>query len=173
MKKLYASVFATVLFLDQITKLRARARFSGPDGQPDYSAYIPVIGDWFHLRLVYNYGSAWGLRPQEILPFLHPVLFFILITAVAISLFVFYYRSLAPHEKAGRMGIILIITGAVGNNLIDRPLFHKVTDFIDVGIPGVYPRFPVFNIADTAVTVGILLLFLAPFFSRKKKSHAG
>jgi signal peptidase II len=166
--RLHAAVLATVLFLDQITKLWARARFSGPDGHPDYAAHIAVLGDWFHLRLVYNYGASFGMRPQEILPFLHPVLFFVLLTLAAIALLVAYYRRMEPGDNAGRLALVLVLSGAIGNNLIDRPIFHKVTDFIDVGIPGVHPRFPVFNIADAAVTIGILLLFLAPLFARKK-----
>jgi signal peptidase II len=165
--RLHASVLVAVLFLDQVTKLWARARFSGPDGQPDYGAHIAVLGDWLHLRLVYNYGASFGMRPQEILPFLHPVLFFILLTLAAVVLLAAYYRKMEPDDKAGRLALVLVLSGAIGNNLIDRPIFHKVTDFIDVGIPGLYPRFPVFNIADTAVTVGIMLLFLAPLFRRK------
>jgi signal peptidase II len=168
--RLHAAVLAAVVFLDQVTKQWARARFSGPDGQPDYGAHIAMLGDWLHFRLIYNYGASFGMRPQELLPFLHPVLFFILLTLGAIALLVTYYRKLEPQDKAGRLGIVLILSGAIGNNLIDRPIFHKVTDFIDVGIPGVYPRFHVFNIADSAVTIGILLLFLAPLFARKKPS---
>ena len=166
--RLHALVFALVLILDQLTKYWARARFSGPDGQPDYGNVIPVLGDWLQFRLVYNFGSAWGLRPQELLPFLHPVLFFTIITVVAIALLLIYYRNMVSTDNAGRLGLVLILTGAVGNNLIDRPIFHKVTDFIYVGIPDVYTRFPIFNIADSAVTIGILLIFIAPLFAHKK-----
>ncbi|MCD6023772.1 MAG: lspA [Fibrobacteria bacterium] len=170
--RLHAAVLAAVVFFDQITKQWARARFTGQGGQPDYDAHIAVLGDWLHLRLVYNYGASFGMRPQEILPFLHPVAFFALITLAAIVLLLLYYRKLEPRDKAGRLAIVLVLSGAIGNNLIDRPIFHKVTDFIDVGMPGVHPRFPVFNVADAAVTTGILLLFLAPLFLRKKNPAA-
>jgi signal peptidase II len=170
--RLHAIVFAAVLLLDQLTKLWARARFSGPDGQPDYGSFIPVLGDWLHFRLVYNYGAAFGMKPQNILPFLPPPVFFALLTVAAIALFTAYYRRLGPQDGAARLGITLILAGAVGNNLIDRPTLHKVTDFIDAGIPGLYPRFPVFNIADCAVSIGIVLLFLAPLFSRGKPPAA-
>jgi signal peptidase II len=165
--RLHASVFAVVLFLDQITKWWARARFSGPDGQPDATAFIPVLGDWFHLRLVYNYGAAFGTTPQSLVPFLNPTVFFVIFSLVAIACLGFYYYRLGAKENIARLGVLLILAGAVGNNLLDRPFFHKVTDFIDVGIPDVHPRFPVFNIADTAVTIGIILIFMAPLLTRK------
>jgi signal peptidase II len=162
----HAAIFTVVLALDQLTKWWARARFSLPNGEPDYNAFIPVLGDWLHLRLVYNYNTAFGLQPQNLLPFLNPVVFFTLLTLAAIALFVLYYRRLGPEEKASRLGIALILSGAVGNNLIDRLTLYKVTDFIDVGIPGVSPRWPVFNIADSSVCIGIGLFLVSALFAR-------
>lgn len=165
--RLHAAVFVAGLLLDQITKYWARARFSLPGGEPDYFDTIPVLGEWLQFRLVYNSGAAFGLQPQNILPFLHPVVFFAVLSAAAIVLFAFYYRRLGPDEGPSRLGIALILSGAFGN-LIDRLWMHKVTDFIDAGIPGVYPRWPVFNIADGAVSIGLLLLIFAPMFTRRK-----
>lgn len=162
-----AIVPAVVLILDQATKFWARTRFSLPDGEPDYNAFIPVIGDWLHLRLVYNYGAAFGMRPQNVLPFLHPVLFYVLFSAAAIVFLSLYYRRLGTGENSARLGILLILSGAVGN-LIDRIALHRVTDFLDVGIPGFSPRWPVFNIADSSVCIGIALLIIPPFFARRE-----
>ena len=61
----HIAVFTVSLVLDQLTKWWARARFSLPDGEPDYHNYISVIGDWFHLRLVYNHGAAFGLDDED------------------------------------------------------------------------------------------------------------
>lgn len=163
-------VFIVSLVLDQITKWWARARFSLPDGQPDYHNYISVLGDWFHLRLVYNHGAAFGLKPHEILPFLHPMSFYVVFSLIAIALLSLYYRKLGPSEPSARLGIAFILSGAVGNNLIDRLAMHKVTDLFDVGIPGFYPRWPVFNIADSAVTIGLALLIIPSFFPRREQT---
>lgn len=162
----HVAVFAIMLIADQLTKWWARARFSLPGGEPDYNEYIRVLGDWFHLRLVYNHGAAFGLKPHEFLPFLHPMSFYVVFSLLAIVLLSLYYRKLGPGEPAARLGISLILSGAVGNNLIDRLVMHKVTDLFDVGIPGFYPRWPVFNIADSAVTIGLALLIIPPFFAR-------
>jgi signal peptidase II len=163
----HAAIFLITLGLDQITKWWARARFSLPDGEPDYNNYIAVLGDWFHLRLVYNHGAAFGLKPHAILPFLHPMMFYVIFAIAAIILLSIYYRKLGPSEPSARLGIALILSGAVGNNLIDRLAMHKVTDFLDVGIPGFYPRWPVFNIADSAVFIGLAFLIIPPFLTRR------
>jgi signal peptidase II len=168
----HAIIFVVALALDQITKWWARARFSLPGGEPDYNDTIAVLGDWLHLRLVYNHGAAFGLRPHEILPFLHPMSFYVGFSLIAIVLLSIYYRKLGKGEPAARLGISLILSGAVGNNLIDRLAMHKVTDFLDAGIPGFYPRWPVFNIADSAVTIGLALLIIPPFFEKKKSEIA-
>jgi signal peptidase II len=164
----HVAVFTVSLALDQLTKWWARASFSLPNGEPDYHNYIAVLGDWFHLRLVYNHAAAFGLKPHSILPFLHPMSFYVVFSVIAIVLLSVYYRKLGPSEPSARLGIALILSGAVGNNLIDRLAMHKVTDFIDVGIPGFFPRWPVFNIADSAVSIGLALLIIPPFFAKSK-----
>ena len=166
----HAAIFAAVVLFDQITKYWARARFSLPGGEPDYGAFIPVIGEWLQFRLVYNFGAAFGMQPQKILPFLHPAVFFTALSALAVVLFGVYYRKLGRQHAVERLGIVFVLAGAVGNNLLDRPIFHKVTDFIDIGIPGVHPRFPVFNIADISVCTGIGLLIFISLFSRGPQS---
>jgi signal peptidase II len=163
----HAAVFTAALLLDQATKIWARARFSLPAGEPDYSESLRVIGDWLQFRLVYNHGAAFGMKPHALLPFLHPMFFYVAFSLVAIVLLSTYYRKLGRGEGAARMGIALILSGAVGNNLIDRLFMHKVTDFIDAGIPNFAPRWPVFNIADSAVSIGLVLLIVGPMFTRK------
>jgi signal peptidase II len=163
----HAAVFTAALLLDQLTKVWARGRFSLPGGEPDYSDSIRVIGEWLQFRLVYNHGAAFGMKPHSLLPFLHPMFFYVAFSLVAIVLLSVYYRKLGREEGGARLGIALILSGAVGNNLIDRLFMHKVTDFIDAGIPGYAPRWPVFNIADSAVSIGLVLLIFAPMFARK------
>ena len=158
---------AGMLALDQATKHWTRLRFSLPDGNPDYSQSLPVLGDWIQFRLVYNVGAAFGMKPQGVLPFLSPTVFYAIFSLAAMTFLAIYYRRLKPAEWASRLAVILILAGAVGN-LVDRLRFHKVTDFIDVGIPGVTPRWPTFNVADSCVCVGMGILLLFPFFFKNR-----
>lgn len=168
---LHGTLFILVILADQITKYWVRLRYSLPGGEPDYFLSTPVIGDWLQFRLVYNHGAAFGTKPQSLLPFLSPMVFFMIFTVIAIGCLAYYYYRLGAREKTARLGVLLILAGAVGN-LIDRMAMQKVTDFIDAGIPGVSPRWPVFNIADSSVCIGILLMLLPPFFSGKKENPA-
>jgi signal peptidase II len=153
------------LVADQVTKYAARAHYSLPDGTPDYFKVTQVAGEWLQFRLVYNSGAAFGMKPQSVLPFLHPTLFFALFSTVAIGVLFYYYRKLSAVEGWQKTGVALILSGAFGN-LIDRLMLHKVTDFIDVGLPG-GARWPTFNIADSCVCVGVGLILAAPLFLRK------
>jgi signal peptidase II len=158
-----------VLGLDQASKYWARVRFSLPNGEPDYFQSIPVLGNWLEFRLVFNSGAAFGMKPQNILPFLHPTLFYVIFSLAAIVFLAVYYRKLGGEDQSSRLGVILILAGAFGN-LIDRLAFHRVTDFIDAGIPGFHPRWPTFNVADSSVCIGMALLLLAPLWAAKRKS---
>ncbi len=164
-------LLAGILALDQATKFWARMRFSLPGGQPDYAQSLAIVGDWVRFRLVYNTGAAFGMRPQNVLPFLSPTWFYALFSLAAIVFLAVYYRRLGPGEAATRLGVVLILAGAIGN-LVDRLCFHRVTDFIDVGIPGLFPRWPTFNVADSSVCIGMALLLLLPLWARRTAAHA-
>ena len=78
---------------DQLTKLWALARFTNETGAPNHE-YINVVGEFIRFGLVFNKGAAFSSRPQDLLPFLPPVVFFILISVVAaVVLFIFYRAS--------------------------------------------------------------------------------
>jgi signal peptidase II len=168
---LHGSLFLLVVLVDQLTKYWVRLRYSLPTGEPDYYLSTPVIGEWLQFRLVYNHGAAFGTKPQSLLPFLSPMVFFTIFTIIAMGCLAYYYYRLGAREKTARLGVLFILAGAVGN-LIDRMVMHKVTDFIDAGIPGFSPRWPVFNVADSSVCVGIALMLIPPFFGRKQEEPA-
>ena len=155
-----AALLLATLALDQWTKWLARVRFGLPGGEPDYFKVKQVIGEWLQLRLVYNTGAAFGMRPQQLIPWLNPTLFYALFSAVAIGFLIFLYRRVPRGDTWQKAGITLILSGAFGN-LIDRMRFDKVTDFIDVGIPGYAWRWPTFNIADSCVCIGVAMLVFA------------
>jgi signal peptidase II len=160
-----AALLVITLALDQWTKFLARAHFGYPDGEPDYFKIKHVIGEWVQLRLIYNTGAAFGMNPQQLLPFLDPTLFYLLFSTVAIGFLLYLYRKLPREDASQKSGITLILSGAFGN-LIDRIHIQKVTDFIDVGIPGYPWRWPTFNIADGCVCVGVAMILISSWITR-------
>ncbi len=104
---------------------------------------MSVAGDLLRITLVHNPGAAFGLLPK------HTTLFLALATAVAVALgWVLVGRR---QWFASRAGLALLWAGTVGN-LIDRYRWGHVVDFLQV------PHWPVFNIADSALVVGALLI---------------
>ena len=105
---------------------------------------IPPLKDIFVLTHITNSGAAFGLFPQASLVFTFVAL------AVSVAI-VFYYRSIPAGEWLVRMSLGLQLGGAIGN-LIDRLRFGSVVDLL-------YVRFwPVFNVADSAIVCGVVLL---------------
>jgi signal peptidase II len=155
------------LGVDQYTKLLARIHFGTPGGEPDYEKVKPILGEWLQFRLIYNTGAAFGMRPQQVLPFLNPTLFYALFSLAAIAFLAFMYRKIPREDYWQKAGLTLIFSGAIGN-LIDRLRFHKVTDFIDVGIPGISTRWPTFNIADSCVCVGVGIILFSSWLPRSR-----
>jgi len=134
------AAFLTAAFLvtalDQISKLIILQTLS-----PGQS--IPVIRSFFHLTLVHNTGIAFGLFRQ------HPEVLFALITASIIVLF-FVGISAAKNDRTSLVCFAFILGGAAGNWL-DRVRHEAVIDFFDFRI------WPVFNLADAAITLGVVL----------------
>lgn len=133
----------TVLFLDQLSKFYIQK--SLVIGQ-----LIPVLGDFFRITYLKNPGVAFGLFPGQ-------RLFFILVTFVIIVLLFTYLRR---ARRAGiwlNLSLSLILGGALGN-LIDRLRIGEVIDFLDFGF-GPH-RWPAFNLADSAISVGVGMLLI-------------
>lgn len=151
---------------DQLTKLWALARFTNETGAPNHEI-INVIGELARFQLVFNKGAAFSSRPQDLMPFLPPWLFFLLISVVAAVVLFWFYRSIDKRDYLSRLGVVMIIGGAIGN-FIDRMRLQMVVDFIDCDfLDFIMTRFPTFNVADSFVTVGVALVILSPVILRK------
>lgn len=151
---------------DQLTKLWALDRFTNETGAPNHEV-INVIGELARFQLVFNKGAAFSSRPQDLMPFLPPWLFFLLISVVAAVVLFWFYRSIDKRDYLSRLGVVMIIGGAIGN-FIDRMRLQMVVDFIDCDFPDfIMTRFPTFNVADSFVTVGVALVILSPVILRK------
>ena len=117
--------------------------------------------------LVFNKGAAFSSRPQDLMPFLPPWLFFLLISVVATIVLLWFYKSIDKRDWMSRLGVVMILGGAVGN-FIDRMRLSMVVDFIDCDFPDfIMTRFPTYNVADSFVTVGVAIVILSPIILKK------
>lgn len=148
----YSAITLGVLLLDAWTKWLVHARIGLYDA-------IPVIPDLFDLVHVRNTGAAFGIganADSRLVPFL--------LNGGAIAVFcvvlAYAYRT-AATERMLQVALHLILGGAIGN-LIDRFRLGYVVDFLDfyVTIGGERHQWPAFNIADSAICIGIALLFV-------------
>jgi len=145
------------------------ARFAGPAGIPTGET-MPIVGDLLRFTLAYNQGAAFSSTPQAIVPWLHPTLFFGILTLAALAGLVWFYRSLPQSDWLSRLGAALIVSGALGN-FVDRLRLHKVVDFIDCDFPdALMSRWPTFNLADSWVTLGVVCVLIGPIVF--KQLHA-
>lgn len=126
-----------------------------------------------NLALVYarNKGGAWGLLQDEHEAVRLP--FFLVISVAAVVFIVSLYRKLQPGQTALKWGLPLVLGGALGN-LIDRIRYRHVVDFIDAYYTsgGREHHWPTFNVADIAIVVGVGLMAVDMFQSRKAKKVA-
>lgn len=144
-----------VVVLDQASKQWAEAVL--PHGP------IEVLS-WFNFTLAYNRGAAFSFLAdaggwQRY--------FFLGIGVVAVVVIVVWLWRLQTHERFTAAGLSLILGGAVGN-LIDRALYGHVVDFIDWHYDGWH--WPAFNIADSAITLGAVLVVLASLRGGKDRT---
>lgn len=148
------AVSLTVIFLDQISKSWI---------EHDVSLYqsLQVIPNFFHITHIKNTGGAFGILSD--VKGLYFKTFFILFTFLTIGVVGFFYSKLKPNQNAPALGIALIIGGAIGN-LIDRIRLGGVIDFIDVHYYSLH--WPAFNVADSAITIGSVLLGVLIFFKK-------
>lgn len=136
-----------VLLLDLITKWMVT-------GSMALGQSIPVVGDVVRLTYIRNPGAAFGLHLGE---YSRP--FFIVVTLLALVFLGWMYARSPSVELLRRSALALLLAGAVGN-LVDRLRWSEgVVDFMDVGLGDL--RWPVFNVADSAITVGAILLAVA------------
>lgn len=123
---------------------------------------IPVIGDVLQITSHRNYGAAWGMLQNQM------IFFYIITIVVLIALIYFYYKEAADNLLM-QCGLMLIFAGAIGN-FIDRLFRGNVVDFIDTKI--INYDFPIFNVADSCLTIGVFILLYELLFNQKEeKSH--
>jgi signal peptidase II len=169
------NISLVVVLIDQVSKLLVKG-FSIPLLNFSYEGMyqgqrIPVIGDFFRITFIENPGMAFGFDPGT--DFKLWISLFSLAASIGLIVYFYFIRN---QSLSLRIAIAFILGGAVGN-LIDRmfygilygyaPLFYGgVVDFLDFDFFNVtvfgrsYERWPIFNVADAAVTIGVLILII-------------
>jgi signal peptidase II len=143
---LEAAIIVGIVALDQLTKYFVRAEI------PIHGS-IPVVPGVFNLVHVRNTGAAFGFLNAVDFPYKAAVV--ALIATAALIGIALYAARMSSHDRLARIGLALILGGAVGN-LIDRLALGSVVDFADVVIAGWH--FWAFNVADSAITIGVVAM---------------
>ena len=141
MKKREIMILAVVVAIDLISKYYIQSIMTLGDS-------IMIIKDFFYLTFVYNEGAAWGMLSGKM------ELFFV-ITIVVLVVIGYILFTTDRKKTLLRIALVVILGGTLGN-FYDRIVFGYVRDFLNF-----YPLgydFPVFNVADSALTIGYILL---------------
>jgi len=155
----YLFLSLAVIVFDQWTKWMIELHLP-------FHASQPIVPKFLHFTHVRNTGVAFGLfasdggRGSWVL---------VLLGIVALAAVALYFRFTPSHDRFLLTALALVVGGAVGN-LIDRTTAGAVTDFLDVFV-GAH-HWPAFNVADSAISVGIALMLLDSFRSRKEPAAA-
>ena len=142
MKNKYIIVFSTALIIvliDQITKFLIKANFQ-------LGQSLPLIKNIFHLTYIHNFGAGFGILQQK-----EWILVFISIIVIGA---IFYYFDRIKDKEIFLQILVGFILGGTTGNLIDRVVYGFVVDFLDFRI------WPVFNFADSFVTIGVIGLII-------------
>ncbi len=146
-----------VILLDQSTKFAANALLV---------PYQPLpVTPFFNLTLMFNKGAAFSFLSEA---GGWQRWFFIALALVVTVVLIGWLRGLSPGQRAAALALSLIIGGAVGN-LIDRVLLGQVVDFIQLYYRRWY--WPAFNVADSAITVGVVIMLWDAVFARHQQEE--
>jgi len=140
------SFVAGIVALDQLTKLLVRLEI------PLHGS-VTVIPGLLNIAHVRNTGAAFGFLNAVDFP--HKAAVVALVATAALMGIALYAARMSSHERLARIGLALILGGAVGN-LIDRLALGSVVDFVDVVLGGWH--FWAFNVADSAITFGVVAM---------------
>ena len=142
MKNKYITIFSTaliIILIDQITKFLIRINFQLNDS-------LPLIKNVFHLTYIQNTGAGFGILKSQ-------TLILIFISLIVIGVIFYYFDRIKDKEILLQFLVGFTLGGTIGN-LIDRLTYGFVIDFIDFQI------WPIFNVADSFVTIGVIGLIV-------------
>ena len=145
-------IAAAVVIVDRVTKIFVEQRFGVPYGPRE------VIDHVLFLTVTRNSGAAFGL-------FQNFTAGFVLISVLVLVGILIYYWRLPRGDWSARLGLALVFGGAIAN-AYDRGVKGSVVDFIQV------PHWPIFNIADSAITIGVAVLLVGTIWRSGRSQRA-
>ncbi|TDQ42346.1 signal peptidase II [Aureibacillus halotolerans] len=153
----YYLLAVLIIAIDQVTKWFV-VRYM------EVTESIPVLGDFFHITSHRNRGAAWGILEGH-------MTFFYIVTILVVIAVVYYMQTYGRHRPLAGLALGFILGGAIGN-FIDRLFRKEVVDFFDFFIPVIDYNYPIFNIADSALVVGVILMIIQSFREKPKERTA-
>lgn len=152
---LYYVIATVVIAIDQLTKWLVVTKM-------ELYEKIPIIDNFFHLTSHRNSGAAWGILQGQ-------MTFFYIVTVIVVIGIIYYMQAYGKDNGFLALGLSLILGGAIGN-FIDRLLHQEVVDFLDFNIFGY--DFPIFNVADSALVIGVIIVIIITIIEEKQKGKA-
>jgi len=152
----YYGLAAFVIILDQWTKWLIVKNM-------EFGERISVWDPWFGILSHRNRGAAWGMLEGQ-------MWLFSIVTIAVIGAIIYFYHKEAKGKPLFQVGLMLLLGGAIGN-FIDRLFRGEVVDFVDVLIPIMNYDFPIFNIADAALTIAVIVLMIGLIAEDKKEKR--
>lgn len=149
--KYYLLSFIIVL-IDQVSKYLTQAYV-------DIGQQIEWIPGLLSVTHIHNTGAAWSILEGQ-------MWFFYIITVIVVVMIIYYMQQM-KDEPLLKTGLAFILGGALGN-FIDRLLHQYVIDMIQLD----FIDFPIFNLADTALTIGVILLFIQYIFLDRQEKES-
>lgn len=141
---IYCFVVAGLVGIDQYSKMLVTSYM-------DLNDSINVINGFFKITYVRNYGAGFSIMQNE-------TTIFYIITPICLILFIYFLNKAKPKDYLTKAALLLMIGGTIGN-FIDRIVTTYVVDFLDFIFFGW--DFPIFNLADSFLTIGVVLLIIA------------
>ena len=148
----YYGLAAIVILLDQWTKWLIVKNM-------ELGERIAVWDPWLGILSHRNRGAAWGMLEGQ-------MWLFSVVTIVVIAGIIYFYHTEAKGKPMYQISLMLLLGGAVGN-FIDRLFRGEVVDFVDTFIPVIKYHFPIFNIADAALTIAVVMLIITIVLEEK------
>ncbi|MDN7244258.1 signal peptidase II [Planococcus shenhongbingii] len=151
---IYYGIALLIVVLDQWTKWLVVKNMELGER---ISVMDPYLG-WLSHR---NRGAAWGMLEGQ-------MWLFAIITVAVVAGILWYFHKHATGKPLFQLSLMVLLGGAIGN-FIDRMLRGEVVDFVDVLIPVINYDFPIFNVADAALTVGVVLMIIFIIIDEKQE----
>lgn len=149
---IYYGIAAIIIVLDQWTKWLVVRNM-------EIGERIPILEPYIALLSHRNRGAAWGMLEGQ-------MWLFYIVTVVVVVGILYYFHTHAKDQPLLKVSLMVLLGGAIGN-FIDRLFRREVVDFMDILIPIINYDFPIFNVADAALTIGVIMMIIYILFEEK------